>query len=98
MAKQRFAKINENKNTKTEIVFNVNYPTKDPLLNLADYFCWTIQRVFERGEIRYYNFIKEQIKLVIDLYDAEKYENCKNYYNNNDNPLSSENKISPLKH
>tara|TARA_B110001469_G_scaffold111217_1_gene113257 strand:+ start:1384 stop:2073 length:690 start_codon:yes stop_codon:yes gene_type:complete len=97
-AKQRFSKINSNKEMKTNVVFNVNYPTKDPLLNLADYFCWTIQRVFERGEIRYYNFIKEQVKLVIDLYDYDKYDNFKNYYETKKNPLTAENIISPLKH
>lgn len=97
-AKQRFSKKNGNSSMKTEVVFNVNYPTKDSLLNLADYFCWTIQRVFEKGEIRYYNFIKEQIKLVIDIYDTENYECWKNYYDNKKNPLSTQNKISPLKH
>jgi len=97
-AKQRFSTINGNKEMKTKVVFNVNYPTKDPLLNLADYFCWTIQRVFERGEIRYYNFLKDQIKLVIDLYETEKYGNWKNYYDNKKNPLTAGNKISPLKH
>lgn len=97
-AKQRFSNINANKEMKTNVVFNVNYPTKDPLLNLADYFCWTIQRVFERGEIRYYNFIKEQVKLVIDLYDTDKYSNWKNYYDNKKNPLTAKNKISLLKH
>lgn len=98
-AKQRFKNINGNSNIKTKIVFNVNYPTKDPLLNLADYFCWTVQRVFEKGEIRYYNFLKEQIKLVIDLYDTNNYNNdWKNYYDNKKNPLTVKNKISPLKH
>lgn len=80
------------------MVFNVNYPTKDPLLNLADYFCWTIQRVFERGEMRYYNFLKEQIKVVIDLYDTDNYKGWRNYYDNGKNPLTAKNKISPLKH
>jgi hypothetical protein len=28
-------------------------PLQEPLLNVADYLCWTIQRVFERGETRY---------------------------------------------
>ncbi len=97
-AKQRFTNINETKKVKTNVVFNVNYPTKDPLLNLADYFCWTIQRVFERGETRYYNFVKNQIKLVIDLYDTTNYGDWKNYYDNKKNPLTSKNKISPLKH
>lgn len=98
-AKQRFSKINgDGSIIKTKVVFNVNYPTSDPLLNLADYFCWTIQRVFERGETRYYNYIKDQIKLVIDLYDTDKYEGWKNYYTPKKNPLTSENKISPPKH
>ncbi|MGB3150386.1 MAG: DUF3800 domain-containing protein, partial [Maribacter sp.] len=88
-AKQRFSKINGDKETKTKVVFNVNYPTKDPLLNLADYFCWTIQRVFERGEMRYYNFLKEQIKVVIDLYDTDNYAGWKNYYDNSKNPLTA---------
>lgn len=97
-AKQRFAKNSGNEEAKTKVVFNVNYPTKDPLLNLADYFCWSIQRVFERGEIRFYNFVKEQIKLVVDLYDTEKYAGWKNYYDSKKNPLTAENKISPPKH
>lgn len=97
-AKQRFTNINEDRKVKTNVVFNVSYPTKDPLLNLADYFCWTIQRVFERGEIRYYNFLKKQIKLVVDLYDTANYNNWQNYYDNNKNPLTAKNKISPLKH
>lgn len=97
-AKQRFAKKNDDKKTKTEVVFNVNYPTKDPLLNLADYFCWVIQRVFERGETRYYDYIKDQVKLVIDLYDTENYHGWKNYYEPKKNPLTTKNKISPLKH
>lgn len=97
-AKQRFAENVRKREAKTRVVFNVNYPTKDPLLNLADYFCWTIQRVFERGEVRYYNYLKERIKVVIDLYDTERYERWKNYYDSKSNPLTAENKISPPKH
>ncbi len=96
-AKQRFSR-KTSKETKTKVVFNVNYPTKDPLLNLADYFCWAVQRVFERGQVRYYNHIKSQIKLVIDLYDTNKYAGWQNYYDNKNNPLTPRNKISPLKH
>jgi hypothetical protein len=82
---------------KTEVIFNVNYPTNDPLLNVADYFCWAIQRVFERGEVRYYNYLKEKISLVIDIYDYSKYKKWANYYNPK-NPLTAENKISPPLH
>jgi hypothetical protein len=70
---------------------------QEPLLNVADYFCWALQNVFEKGEVRFYNFLKEKISLVVDLYDVEKYESSKNYYGPK-NPLTAENKISPPLH
>ena len=87
-------KKNLNKQISTKIVFNVQNHTTEPLLNIADYFCWTIQRVFEKGETRYYNYLKEKISLVVDLYDSNNYENFKNYYTK-DNILKADNKISP---
>jgi hypothetical protein len=109
-AKERFVKsknlnsINEGnyiflrrKDVKTNISFNVSNPVTEPLLNIADYFCWAVQRVLERGETRYYNFLKEKISLVVDVYDDEKYEGKKNYYGP-ENPLTAENKISPQLH
>lgn len=80
-AVQRFEKNNlSEKEVKARVVFNVNYPTNEPLLNVADYFCWAVQRVFERGETRYYDYIQDKISLVMDIYDVEKYEGWKNYY------------------
>lgn len=64
-----------------KIVFNVQDPTIEPLINIADYFCWAVQRVFEKGEIRYYDYISDQIGSVIDLYDQKKYTKSGNYYN-----------------
>ncbi len=61
----------------TNVVFNVQNHLTEPLLNVADYFCWSIQRLFERGETRYYNFIHDQISVVVDLYDSG---NAQNYY------------------
>lgn len=79
------------------IVFNVTQPVQEPLLNIADYFCWAVQNVFEKGETRFYNYLKEKISLVIDVYDTNKYDNWKNYYGPR-NPLTAENKISPPLH
>lgn len=85
------------KDVKADVVFNVTKPLQEPLLNIADYLCWAIQRVFERGELRYYDFIKEKVSLVVDLYDTDRYEGFKNYYSPK-KPLTTENKISPPLH
>lgn len=77
---------------KAKIVFNVQTPLIEPMLNVADYLCWSVQRVFERGDTRYYDFIQEKISLVVDLYDYQKYAKNKNYYNKT-NKLSSSNLI-----
>ncbi|MEX2410711.1 MAG: hypothetical protein WD607_04945, partial [Candidatus Paceibacterota bacterium] len=77
----RSTKNNPEKENNCNVVFNVQNPTKEPLLNIADYFCWAIQRVFERGDTRYYDFISDQVSLVVDLYNFENLEKGKNYYN-----------------
>lgn len=83
---------------KANVVFNIQNPHTDPLLNIVDYFCWAVQRVFEKGEMRYYNYLREKISLVVDLYDptagAGKWHN---YYKPG-HPLTALNKISPPLH
>ncbi len=93
----RFRKKHPEDGPIADVTFNVQNHTTEPLLNIADYFCWAVQRVFERGEMRYYNYLSEQISLVIDLYDSSKWEGSKNYYTRN-NPLTPENKTSPRLH
>ncbi len=88
----RFLVNNSAKDVKTKVVFNVQNHITDPLLNIADYFCWSIQRVFERGEIRYYHYLIDKISLVVDLYDKKNYKEWRNYYKKN-NPLTAANKI-----
>jgi hypothetical protein len=80
------------KNNDCKVVFNVQYPTNEPILNLADYFCWSIQRIFEKGETRYYDYIRDQISLVVDLYDTNAYFKNKNFYNKT-NILTSANRL-----
>lgn len=71
------------------------YPQRsegEPCLQIVDYMNWAIQRAFVRGEMRYFNFIKEKISLIADIYDFKTYPN--NYYNKS-NPFDTK-KISPL--
>jgi hypothetical protein len=76
------------------VVFNVQNPRAEPLLTVSDYLCWAVQRVFEQGEVRHYNYLAEKIRLVVDLYDREKYEGSRNYYDRK-NPLAAQNKLGP---
>jgi len=78
----------------TKVIFNVQDHLSEPLLNIVDYFCWSIQRIFERGETRYYNFLVNKITSVTDLYNYKK----KDSYYTPENKLSAINKISPLIH
>ncbi len=71
---------NPDKSNCCKIVFNVQYPTTEPLLNISDYFCWAIQRVFERGETRYYDFISDKVAFILDLYDIENSQGNSNLY------------------
>lgn len=81
-------------NLQTKAVFNVQSPRTEPLLTVSDYLCWAVQRVFEKGEVRFYNYLAEKIRLVVDLYDTANYEGNRNYYDKK-NPLTARNKIGP---
>jgi hypothetical protein len=68
---------------KCKVVFNVQKPTIEPLLNIADYFCWSIQRIFEKGETRYYDYISDKVSVVWDIYDFAGAVSGRNYYSKN---------------
>jgi hypothetical protein len=74
LATERAAKRWGADKLQTRMVFNVQNPRTEPLLTVSDYLCWVVQRVFEQGEVRHYNYLAEKIRLVVDLYDREKYE------------------------
>lgn len=92
MALEKAQSRNKGRELTTEVLFNVQNHLVEPLLNVADYFCWAIQRVFERGEVRYYNFLKDQISLVVDLYDTTRFQNSDNYYSPK-KPLTTAHKV-----
>jgi len=91
-AVDRFGKRWDVLEIRSRVVFNVQTPRTEPLLNVADYLCWEVQRVFERGEMRHYEFVREKIGLVVDLYDSANYEGSRNYYTRN-RPLTTGNKL-----
>lgn len=93
-ASVRALKKHEESDLKAHVSFNVQNQRTEPLLNVADYLCWSVQRVFERGETRYYDYILEKISLVVDLYDTSRYEGSRNYHRRT-NPLTTQNRISP---
>lgn len=79
---------------KADIKFNVQRYSSDPILAITDYALWTVQRIYEKGETRFYDVLKEKLPTIIDLYDSEKYSNYKNYYGPR-NQLTKDNKIGP---
>lgn len=95
LATRRAANKWGSENIKARAVFNIQTPRTEPILAVADYLCWAVQRVFEQGEMRYYNYLSEKIRLVVDLYDRSKYEGSRNYYDRKKNPLTVQNKLGP---
>ncbi len=77
-----------NKPTKIDI----NVPSNSEGLQAVDYCLWALQRLFERGEDRYYNFLADKFRLVMDLDDTRNKQYGEWY--SDSNPLSVE-KIKP---
>lgn len=64
----------------------------EPCLQAADYMNWAVQRAFVRGGMRYFNFMREKVSFLVDLYDYANYPH--NFYNaKNQFDIT---KISPL--
>ena len=77
---------------RADIKFNVQRYSSEPVLAITDYILWTVQRVFEKGETRFYDVVKDRIPLILDLYDTTKYDNYQNYYGPR-NPLTKQNRV-----
>lgn len=76
----------------SEIQIFPQRPWGEPCLQVADYMTWAIQRAFVKKEMRFYNFVKNKISLIVDIYNFKKYP--RNFYHKR-NPFDV-NKISPL--
>lgn len=85
--RQKWETRNENK-----IRIFVQQSSQIPMLQVVDYVLWTVNRVYEQGDFRYYRFLKEKISLVQDIFDLAKYP--KTFYTP-EYPLEP-NKMSPV--
>ncbi|MFA5829920.1 MAG: DUF3800 domain-containing protein [Candidatus Gracilibacteria bacterium] len=84
------SKYNKKIETQTQVLVQV--PTVEPCLQVIDYLNWAVYRAYTKSESRYFDFLKEKISFLCDIYDFEKYPN--NFYNKKN--IFSINKISPL--
>ncbi len=80
------------KKIESTVKVNPQSPSGEPCLQVIDYINWAVQRAFIKQDMRFYKFVEEKVKYLVDIYDNDKYP--KNFY-------SSKNKfditkISPL--
>ena len=61
---------------------------QDECLQAADYMLWALQRLFEREDDRYWEFVKSKASLVHDVDDVQ--EKAYGTYYDKRNPLSLE--------
>ncbi|HEY5667983.1 MAG TPA: hypothetical protein VIR03_02340 [Candidatus Saccharimonadales bacterium] len=80
---------------RAKIAFNVQPYNQELLLAVVDYGLWSVQRVFEKGETRFYESIKDKVPLVLDLYDVDHYAKWGNYYTPK-HPLTKDNHIKEV--
>ncbi len=91
-AENRFALSNPTDRPITKIEFNIRKFKDEPLLAVVDYFCWAVQRVFEQGETRFYDYVAGKISTVTDLYNKKSDTGVAWVFDIN-NPLTEANKI-----
>jgi hypothetical protein len=69
-------------------------PSESHGLQAVDYYLWAIQRLYERGEDRYFAFLAPQFRLIMDFDDTRNGKTYGRWYSDND-PLTKE-KIMPV--
>ena len=62
-------------------------------LQAVDYMLWAVYQAYEHGDFRYLEFVKNKIKLIIDVFDFRSSRNGTYYTKRNEISLE---KISPL--
>lgn len=54
----------------TSITIEARHSHETPCLQAVDYFLWALQRIYERREDRYLNYLQEKVSLIIDIDDT----------------------------
>lgn len=62
-------------------VIQAQNPIGEPCLQIIDYMNWALYRVFSKGEMRYYNFVKDKVSFVWDIYDRNYPKNFYSKFN-----------------
>jgi hypothetical protein len=76
----------------TETTVYVQGPAEEPCLQVIDYVNWAVYRAFVRREMRFFNVIRDKVRMVWDVYDLDRYPGT--FYASR-NPFAVA-KISPL--
>ena len=69
-------------------------PSESHGLQAVDYFLWALQRLYERGEDRYFNFLAPKFRLIMDFDDKRSGKPYGAWYSDG-NPLTRE-KMMPV--
>ena len=88
LAKQRFdAKWRKGINRPTQI--SSSTPSETVGLQVVDYYLWALQRLLEKRESRYFNYLSTSFRLVVDRDDTRR-SGYGEYYTASRNPLTAE--------
>lgn len=80
----------------TDVVIETGRPAQETTLQAVDYGMWAVQRAFERGEMRYFEFLRPKIEMVWDIFDFSKIkERGSVVYDRKRNPFDIKT-VSPL--
>jgi hypothetical protein len=64
-------------------------PSQITGLQVVDYYLWALQRMYERGEDRYFEFLKPHFRLIMDFDDKRCGKDYGTWYSSKD-PLTKE--------
>ncbi len=76
----------------TKVISSV--PSESHGLQAVDYFLWAVQRLYEKGDDRYFNFLASKFRLIMDFDDKRSGKSYGTWYSDG-KPLTKE-KIMPV--